>query len=284
MNPTDDATANEGMTVDLLKRNLAPILPEAWTLIDAEAARVLRLLLAGRKIVDFEGPFGWKFAAVNTGRLKLFSQGPAPDVGMGIREVQPLVEVRVPIKLSTMDLDTVARGAEGPNLESVVQAAEKVALVEDNAVFNGLVAAGIQGILESTPHPSLPLPADVLELPRVLIDAKETLRRAGVAGPYVLVLGAELHDQVYSATEEGHPLAKRIEQQLVDRPIVRAEAVRGAALLSLRGGDYELYVGQDLSIGYAYHTKDEVELYLTESFTFRVIEPAAAVRLTTNAK
>ena len=271
--------------MDLLKRNLAPILPEAWTLIDAEAARVLRLLLAGRKIVDFEGPFGWKYAAVNTGRLKLLSQGPAPDVGMGIREVQPLVEVRVPIKLSTMDLDTVARGAEGPNLESVVQAAEKVALVEDNAVFNGLGAAGIQGILESSPHPSLPLPADVLELPKSLIDAKETLRRVGVAGPYALVLGAELHDRVYSATEEGHPLAKRIEQQLVDRPLIRAEAVRGAALLSLRGGDYELYVGQDLSIGYAYHTKDEVELYLTESFTFRVIEPSAAVRLTTtNAK
>jgi uncharacterized linocin/CFP29 family protein len=50
-------------------------------------------------------------------------------------------------------------------------------------------------------------------------------------------------------------------------------------VLSLRGGDYELTVGQDLSVGYAYHDKHEVELYLTESFTFRVLEPAAAVRL-----
>ncbi|MBX3203862.1 MAG: bacteriocin family protein [Labilithrix sp.] len=274
----------EGTIVDLLKRNLAPILPEAWKLIDAEAARVLRLLLAGRKVVDFEGPFGWKFAAVNTGKLKLLAHEPAPDVGIGMREVQPLVEVRVPIKLSIMDLDTVARGAEDPDLASVVQAAEKIALVEDNAVFNGLASAGIRGILESSPHPPLPLSADVLDLPRSIIDAKETLRKAGVAGPYVLVLGAELHDQVFSATDEGHPLAKRIEQQLVDRPIVRAEALRGAALLSMRGGDYELYVGQDLSIGYAYHTKDEVELYLTESFTFRVIEPSAAVRLTSGAK
>ncbi|MBX3224543.1 MAG: bacteriocin family protein [Labilithrix sp.] len=270
--------------MDLLKRNLAPILPEAWKLIDAEAARVLRLLLAGRKVVDFEGPFGWKFAAVNTGKLKLLAHEPAPDVGIGMREVQPLVEVRVPIKLSIMDLDTVARGAEDPDLASVVQAAEKIALVEDNAVFNGLASAGIRGILESSPHPALPLSADVLDLPRSIIDAKETLRKAGVAGPYVLVLGAELHDQVFSATDEGHPLAKRIEQQLVDRPIVRAEALRGAALLSMRGGDYELYVGQDLSIGYAYHTKDEVELYLTESFTFRVIEPSATVRLTSGAK
>ncbi|MCW5834405.1 MAG: bacteriocin family protein [Labilithrix sp.] len=270
--------------MDLLKRNLAPILPEAWKLVDEEAARVLRLLLAGRKIVDFEGPFGWTYAAVNTGKLKLLEHAPLPDVGIGMREVQPLVEVRVPIKLSIMDLDTVARGAEDPDLEPVVQAAEKIALVEDNAVFNGFASAGIKGILESSPHAPLALSPNVLDLPKSIVDAKETLRRAGVAGPYVLVLGAALHDQVFSATDEGHPLAKRIEQQLVDRPIVRAEAVNGAAVLSLRGGDYELYVGQDLSIGYAYHTKDEVELYLTESFTFRVLEPAAAVRLTSVAR
>jgi len=84
---------------------------------------------------------------------------------------------------------------------------------------------------------------------------------------------------VYAATEDGRPIARRIEQLIVDRPIVQSEALQGAALLTARGGDYELTVGQDLSIGYAYHTKHEVELYVTESFTFRVLEPAAAVRI-----
>lgn len=262
--------------MDLLKRNLAPILPDAWNLIDAEAARVLRLLLAGRKVIDFRGPKGWTFAAVNTGRLRRIEDEP---LGLGLREVQPLVELRVPIRLSIPELDTVARGAEDPELGAVVTAAEKTALAEDNAIFNGLPGAGIRGILEASPHAVTPLPDDVLDLPKAILDARETLRRSGVNGPYVLVLGALLHDRVLAATEEGHSLAKRIEQQLVDRPIVRAEAVRGAALLSLRGGDYELHVGQDLSIGYAFHTREEVELYLTESFTFRVIEPAAAVRI-----
>jgi uncharacterized linocin/CFP29 family protein len=277
-------TKRKGTSVDLLKRNLAPILPDAWKLIDAEAARVLRLYLAGRKIVDFKGPFGWKYAAVNTGRLNILAHEPAPDVGMGVREVQPLVEVRVPIRLSIMELDLVARGAEGPDLEPVVKAAEKVAFVEDNAIFHGLAGGGIKGIFEASPHAAFPMPANILDFPESILAGKETLRRAGVSGPYVLVLGATLHDQVLAATEEGHPLAKRIEQQLVDKPIVRAEAIRGGALLSLRGGDYEIYVGQDLSIGYAYHTKDEVELYLTESFTFRVIESAAAVCIAKGVK
>jgi uncharacterized linocin/CFP29 family protein len=119
----------------------------------------------------------------------------------------------------------------------------------------------------------------VRAVPGAVVAAKEKLRQAGVAGPYALVLGTELYDQVFAFTEEGHPLAKRIEQLLVDRPIVRATAIDGGVVLSLRGGDYELTVGQDLSVGYAHHDKHVVELYLTESFTFRVLEPGAAVRL-----
>jgi uncharacterized linocin/CFP29 family protein len=77
---------------------------------------------------------------------------------------------------------------------------------------------------------------------------------------------------------EGYPLPRRIEPLLVEK-IVRASTFDGGAVISLRGGDYELTVGQDLSVGYAYHDKHEVELYLVESFTFRVLESAAAVRL-----
>jgi uncharacterized linocin/CFP29 family protein len=264
--------------VDLLKRDLAPILPEAWKLIDAEASRVLRLHLAGRKIVDFRGPLGWSFAAVNTGRLDILPHEPV-HVAMGVRVVQPVVEVRVPIKLSMMELDTVARGAEDPALGPVVQAAEQVALAEDRAIFHGLARAQIHGLLAATPHKPLARPGDVRELPHVILDAMEVLRRAGVSGPYVLVLGRALYDQVYAAREDGFPLVRRI-AEILDKPIVGADALDGnAVLLSTRGGDYELTVGQDLSIGYAYHTKEEVELYLTESFTFRVLEPLAAVRI-----
>lgn len=262
--------------MDLLKRNHAPILPEAWELIDEEAKRVLEQRLAGRRFVDFRGPYGWKFGAVNTGRLKILS-APEDAVNIGVREVQPLIEIRLPIRLSLMELDTVARGADDPDLDNVIETAKKTAFVEDDAIFNGLPTAGIEGILPSSPHPRLVLPANVLELPKAIVEAKELLRIAGIDGPYVLVLGTALYEQVFATTDDGRTLAKRIESSLVDRPIIQSEAVQGAALVSARGGDYELTVGQDLSIGYAYHEKHEVELYLTESFTFRVLEPKAAV-------
>jgi uncharacterized linocin/CFP29 family protein len=50
-------------------------------------------------------------------------------------------------------------------------------------------------------------------------------------------------------------------------------------VLSLRGGDFQFDSGQDLSIGYLDHDADVVRLYIEESFTFRVLEPDAAVAL-----
>jgi uncharacterized linocin/CFP29 family protein len=200
-------------------------------------------------------------------------------MNVGIRQTQPLVEVRVPIRLPIMELDSIARGAPDPELRAVVTAAERVAHVEDSAIFNGLAAAGIVGILPASPHHPHRLPPDVTHLPRAILTASETLRQAGVDGPYALALDAAYTAQVLAATEDGYPLAKRLAEQVLDGPLVRAPAIDGGVLLSVRGGDYELTVGQDLSIGYAAHDRHTVELYLTESFTFRVLEAVAAVRL-----
>lgn len=264
--------------MDLLKRELAPILPEAWKFIDDEARRVLRLNLAGRKVVDFAGPHGWTFAAVNTGRLRNLEVEPAPGVAAGLRSVQPMLELRTPIRLPILELDVVARGAEDPDLSEVVKAAEAMARAEDGAIFNGYQPAGIAGIVPSSPHAPLRI-AEPTDWPAVIVRAKEVLRSAGVGGPYALVLGPSAYDELSAGSEDGYPLSKRIERHLIEGPLVWAPAVSGAILISMRGGDYELTVGQDLSIGYAYHEKQTVELYLASSFTFRVLEPAAAIHL-----
>jgi len=267
------------MALDLLKRELAPILPAAFAAVDAEAARVLKLNLAGRRIVDFRGPYGWQLAAVNTGRLVKLQEELDPLVHVGVRQAQPLIELRVPIRLPIAELDSIARGAPDPDLRPVVAAAEKVAQVEDAAIFNGLSAAGIVGIIPASPHHPHKLPPDVTHLPRAILTASETLRQAGVDGPYALALDAAYTAQVLAASDDGYPLSKRVIEQVLDGPLVRASAIEGGVLLSVRGGDYELTVGQDLSIGYAAHDRHTVELYLAESFTFRVLEAVAAVRL-----
>lgn len=265
--------------MDLLKRSLAPITSEAWSQIDDEAKRVLALHLAGRKLVDFSGPHGWKLAGVNTGRLKNMDGGPNATVGHAIREVAPLVELRAPIELPILELDYAARGAADLDLGPVVAAAERVAHAEDTAIFHGFAPANIAGIIPASPHVAIEV-AGALDWPRALSAAKETLRLAGVDGPYSVVASMSAYAELISTGDDGYPIRKRIEENVIDGDIIWAPALaNGAVLMSARGGDYELTVGQDLSIGYASSDRTTVELYLTESFTFRVLEDKAAIHL-----
>ncbi len=262
--------------MDLLKRNLAPITPEAWQQIDDEAKRVLQLRLVGRTLVDVDGPHGWQYAAVNTGRLAIKSDG-GLGVPWGIREVLPLVELRISIELSIMDLDGAARGAL-LDLAPVVTAAERIARAEDLAIFHGFKPAGIEGMVAKSPHAAITIPDDWADYPLVVVEAVETLRRGGINGPYALALGPDCYAGLSQAAEDGYPIRDRV-QHFLDGPIVWAPQVDGAVVLSTRGGDFKLTIGQDLSIGYVSHTREKVELYLAESFAFRVIEPGAAVHL-----
>lgn len=265
--------------MDLLKRDLAPVLPEVWKEIDREATRVLQLNLAGRQLVDFDGPHGWQVAAINTGRLILLEKEPEPGVRVALREVQPLIELRVPFQLPIMELDTFPRGNRGVDLAPVIAAAEAIARAEDRAIFTGYPDGGIAGIVGSSPHRPVALPSQPAELIQAFVTARETLREAGINGPYALALGSEIYKEVSQASEDGYPLRKRIEQQIIDGPLVRTASIEGAVMLSLRGGDYSLTVGQDLSVGFAHQDKHTVEMYITESFTFRILEPAAAIYL-----
>src|SRR5262245_57777058 len=117
--------------MDLLRRELAPIVSEAWKEIDRQAKRVLTLNLAGRKLVDLDGPHGWQYAALNLGRLEELEGAPAPGVRASLRAAQPLVELRAPFRVSLAELDNVARGATDVELNAVIEAAERIAAAED---------------------------------------------------------------------------------------------------------------------------------------------------------
>jgi len=263
--------------MDLLKRDKAPLTDEAWQQIDEEARRVLKLRLAGRKVVDFSGPHGWSFGSVNRGRLTRLRD--AGGVSYALRQVQPLVEVRAPFSMKIAELDDASRGATDLNLDPVIAVAERVAHAEDTAVFHGFEDAHVTGIIEASPHKPIQV-TQILEWPRAIVAAVEVLRAAGMNGPYALALGLQAYDELDADSEAGYPLRRRLEQSLRDVSLVWAPALRGGAvLMSARGGDFELTVGQDLSIGYAVHDRTDVELFLTESFTFRVLEEKAAIFL-----
>ncbi len=115
--------------------------------------------------------------------------------------------------------------------------------------------------------------------PRPVAAAVERLLHNGISGPYALALGGEMYQQVVETAEHGgYPLLDHL-RKILEGPIVWTPGVRGAIVLSLRGGDFLFESGQDLSIGYASHDREAVQLYLEESFAFHVATPEAAVVL-----
>ncbi|MBS3734778.1 MAG: bacteriocin family protein [Phycisphaerae bacterium] len=261
----------------ILRREFAPISDEAWTELDAQAAGILRRMLTARKIVDFSGPHGWQFAAANAGRLNL-AKRKSGGVGWGVREVQPVVEMRLPISLQQMELDNLTRGAGDADVDALEQAAGEAARFEDDAVFNGFNQGNISGIRKASTHKAMTLPAKAEDYPKTVADAVKTLTLAGIEGPYALVLSPDAYFTLTGSAGRGYPPRKAV-QDVLGGDVLMTPVLTGGVVVSTRGGDYELAVGKDFSLGYAGHDSDAVELFLTESFTFRVLEPAAAVVL-----
>lgn len=263
--------------MDNLHRELAPISAAAWTQIEEEARRTLQRYLGARRVVDLHGPEGFELSAVGTGHLK-----PAPALAEGVachqREVNPLVELRVPFRLTRAAIDDVARGSNDSDWQPLKDAARQIALAEDRLVFRGYDDAGIQGILPGTSNPVVPLPDDVADYPEALARAVSELRLAGVNGPYALVLGTAAFTEATGGAEDGYPVLKHLER-LVDVPVVWSQALEGGAVVTTRGGDFDLWLGQDVSIGYLAHDAETVTLYLQESLTFQMQTSEAVVVL-----
>jgi uncharacterized linocin/CFP29 family protein len=267
--------------VNNLHRELAPISDAAWAQIEEEASRTLRRHLAARRVVDVQGPKGAEFSAVGTGHRQQI-EAPGEGVQAALRMAKTLVELRAPFALTREAIDDVERGSTDSDWAPLKEAARKIAFAEDRAVFEGYAAGGIGGVRQGTSNPVLTLPADVKTYPVVLAQAVSQLRLAGVNGPYSFVLGAEAYTSINGGSDEGYPVLQHI-RRLIDGEIIWAPAIEGGFALTTRGGDFELAIGQDISIGYLGHSRSAVELYLQESFTFRVLTAEAAVALSSRA-
>jgi uncharacterized linocin/CFP29 family protein len=260
-----------------LHRSLAPISDAAWSQIEEEAARTFKRHLAGRRVVDVQDPSGLALSAVGTGHVRTI-EPPGADLHAVQHEVAAVVELLAPFELDRQAIDDVERGARDSDWQPVKDAARTVAVAEDRSIFEGHAAAGFEGIRHATSNQTLHLPHDARGYPQAIAQALSQLRIAGVDGPYSVLLSAEAYTNVSETSDYGYPVLEHI-RRLVSGDIVWAPAITGAFVLTTRGGDFELHLGQDLSIGYQSHTDQVVRLYLQETFTVRLLTSEAAVAL-----
>jgi len=260
-----------------LHRELAPISDAAWSEIEEETSRTIKRYLAGRRVVDVHGPAGAALPAVGTGHQRMID-APGDGIGAQQREVKPLVELRVPFDLDRQMIDDVERGANDSDWQPAKDAARKLAFAEDRAIFEGYSAAGLVGVRQGTSNPQKSLPADVRQYPNAFAEALSQLRLVGVNGPYSILLSADAYTKLAETSDNGYPVLEHV-KHLVEGKIIWAPAIDGAFVVTTRGGDLDLHIGQDVSIGYLSHTDTQVRLYLQETFTFLYLTSESAVAL-----
>ena len=260
-----------------LHRELAPISDAAGRRSKRKRRARSSAISPARRVVDVQGraaPASRPSAPVTCGR----SCAPTDGIVARQREVKALVELRVPFELDRQAIDDVERGANDSDWQPAKDAARQIAFAEDGAIFEGYAAAGIGGIRQGTSNPIMTLPADVRHYPDAIAQALSQLRLVGVNGPYEVLLGAEAYTALAETSDHGYPVLEHV-RRLVKDEIIWAPAIAGAFVLTTRGGDFDLHIGQDVSIGYSSHTDTTVRLYLQETFTFLLLTAEAAVAL-----
>ena len=241
-----------------LRRGLAPIAPSAWQVIDGEARSRLAPLLTARQVVDFVGPGGWEQDNVTNGDLtelkSLPSEGaitPAVTPTISSRDVQKLVQVRTPFTLTLDDIEKIERGKTDTDFTSLDNAARQAAQIENAAIFNSWPGADMpKGIAAGGSAPSdLTFLADLTGYPAIIASVTTTLRTKGIAGPYTLAISTLGYNRIMQAIESGgYPLADHLLRILGGKIIwVPGLSDAQAIVLSERGGDFVLTVGQDFS-------------------------------------
>ncbi|MBF4613435.1 family 1 encapsulin nanocompartment shell protein [Curtobacterium sp. VKM Ac-1376] len=261
-----------------LLRELAPFGADAWTMLDAEARDRLVPALTARRIVDFDGPHGWQRSAVDLGRTDPVTGGAGDGITARRRRVLPLCEVRATFTVRLEEMVDFSRGATDVDLAELDGAVLRLAALENRATLQGWPEGGITGAGQASTQAVQSHDGTPESFRAAVTAAVASLRDAGVAGPYALACGPVDWADIIETDDAGTPLRAQLEG-ITGGDVERTPGIDESLLVSLRGGDFSLTVGEDLALGYLDHDRDDVTLYVEESFAFRVNTPEASVLL-----
>jgi uncharacterized linocin/CFP29 family protein len=264
--------------IDWLRRDRAPLSDRTWKAIDAAVVGAARQELAARRIADFEGPNGWEHVAEPLG-----TTSPREDARSGAARAVPdvilLTEIRADFDMPWTTIDAFERGARVLETDAAEQAARDVALAEDDLAFHG--GTGSTGFLTRSEGARVDLGdwSDAGQVAGDLVSAVAKLDERGVQGPYAAVLDPSRFYAYLRAAAERRLSTDADRLDGLFQGIYRSAVVKGGGVFSLRGGDFLLTVGGDLSVGYCWHDKTAVHLFCVETVGAHVISPGAVCLL-----
>jgi uncharacterized linocin/CFP29 family protein len=269
--------------MDYLNRGAAPFNKNIWKQIDDAAVSAARDMLTGRRFLDVEGPAGVGLTSVEVGNDD-FCRQPAPDeAGAVMGRAISVPMLRKSFNLSIRRVAAYQENSQPLNVAPVQNAAEAVALREEEFIYTGQKSFGLPGLLtaEGKNHHEGGDWTNIQQALEDVLAAVNILDGRGFRGPYALALSSTLYNGLFRLYPGTEMLQLQHLRRLCERGVYKAPIEQGV-LVDPRVG--RIVVGQDLMAGYIGQDGVHYQLFVTESLVLMIEEPGAICTISTRTR
>lgn len=254
-----------------LGREDAPVGEEIWKVLDATMTEAAKSVLAGRRLLHVEGPFGLGLKGVPLQDIK-------GESGLVTSSFVPVSLIQKSFVLSKRDLAASEQEGLPFNTAPVATAALDCALLEDKIIFQG--AQGSQGLLTASGAAELKLSTwkEVGKAADEIINALTMLDNAGFHGPYSLALSPGRYNLLLRRYPQGGTEMDQI-RSMTDG-VFKAPILDSGGVLLASGRQFAaIALGQDMSVGYIGPASEDLEFSISESLALLIRQPKAICML-----
>ena len=257
-----------------LTRADSPFGGSVWRMIDDAVVGAARPLLAGRRLLDLEGPYGFGTTMVSVGDVPVGEEGKA--IARTPRMI-PLTLLEEGFRIPVRDIASFERSGMPFDLSTVAKAAMNVAIHEDDLLFHGSPEAGVDGLL--TMNGTLSVETD-WETTGSGVDsvlrAVNALDDAGFHGPYTLALAPGQYNRLFRRYPDSDLTERMHLEQIITGGIVKAPLCQEGGLVIAVGASFaSIVLGQDLATGFIGPAGGDYAFFIVESVALRVRRPDA---------
>ncbi len=264
---------------DFLRRAHAPLTVEEWEALDRLVAETAQKQVVGRRILNVFGPLGAGVQYVSRSVLGAAASGGANSPGQGGAVIEfgaasqvPLALIRKDFVLSWRDIEATRQTGLPLDLGAAAAAAAMCAAREDDLIFNGDKTLGVEGLTTAAgQHTTTRRDWGVgghafLDV----ADALAVLAGAGFYAPYALVASPNLYACLLRTYGDSGALEISQVRELCEGGVFQSVALTTAVVLALGPQNFDLAVGQDMTVAYVSSQGMDHVFWVLETVALRI--------------
>lgn len=252
-----------------LGREDAPIGADTWKVLDETMSGAAKGVLAGRRLLHIEGPYGLGLKAMPLQDCEI-------DSGFVASPALPIMLIQSSFSLGKRDLAAYEQNGVFLDTGEVARAAMECARLEDALVFKGVQGVGGLLTVEGAKRVQLSRWAKVGAATDDVIKAVTALDEAGFHGPYSLALAPARYNLLFHLYAGGAISELEHIKTIVSEGVVKAPILDTGGLLLTSGGQFaSIVLGQDMTVGFVGPSLDKLDFSVSETLALRMAVPSA---------